>query len=96
MTAVVIGASIAGLTAARVLADRFGSVTVLDRDTLPDGAAPRRAAEGPAARAARLGPARAVQLVRSPARHGVPGRINTLFFRVQQLLDPPSVLFTPS
>jgi 2-polyprenyl-6-methoxyphenol hydroxylase-like FAD-dependent oxidoreductase len=42
MTAVVIGASIAGLTAAGVLADRFGSVTVLDRDTLPDGVAPRR------------------------------------------------------
>jgi 2-polyprenyl-6-methoxyphenol hydroxylase-like FAD-dependent oxidoreductase len=42
MNAVVIGASMAGLTAARVLADRFGSVTVLDRDTLPEGTVARR------------------------------------------------------
>lgn len=41
-TAVVIGAGIAGLTAARVLADRFAQVAVLDRDRLPDDAAPRR------------------------------------------------------
>lgn len=40
--AVVIGASIAGLCAARVLADRFDSVTVVDRDTLPDGPTWRR------------------------------------------------------
>src|SRR5688500_4845910 len=36
-TAVVVGASMAGLCAARVLADRFGRVVVLDRDALPDG-----------------------------------------------------------
>jgi 2-polyprenyl-6-methoxyphenol hydroxylase-like FAD-dependent oxidoreductase len=36
-SAVVIGASMAGLCAARVLADRFDRVTVLDRDRLPDG-----------------------------------------------------------
>jgi 2-polyprenyl-6-methoxyphenol hydroxylase-like FAD-dependent oxidoreductase len=41
-TAIVIGASMAGLGAARVLNDRFGSVTVLDRDTLPDDNTPRR------------------------------------------------------
>jgi len=41
-TAVVIGAGIAGLTAARVLADRFDRVVVLDRDRLPDTATPRR------------------------------------------------------
>lgn len=35
-SAVVIGASMAGLCAARVLADRFDHVTVLDRDDLPD------------------------------------------------------------
>jgi len=35
-SAVVIGASMAGLSAARVLADRFDHVTVLDRDALPD------------------------------------------------------------
>ncbi len=35
--ALVIGASMAGLCAARVLADRFDQVTVVDRDTLPDG-----------------------------------------------------------
>ena len=40
--AVVIGAGIAGLTAARVLAGRFAHVTVLDRDTLPAGGGPRR------------------------------------------------------
>ena len=41
-TAVVIGAGMAGLGAARVLSERFGSVTVLDRDTLPDDNTPRR------------------------------------------------------
>lgn len=41
--AVVIGASIAGLCAARVLADHFDHVTVYDRDRLPDGPAHRGA-----------------------------------------------------
>jgi 2-polyprenyl-6-methoxyphenol hydroxylase-like FAD-dependent oxidoreductase len=41
--AVVIGGSIAGLMAARVAADHFEEVTVIERDTLPDTAAPRRA-----------------------------------------------------
>lgn len=40
--AVVIGASMAGLLAARVLADRFGQVTVIDRDKLPPGADSRK------------------------------------------------------
>jgi 2-polyprenyl-6-methoxyphenol hydroxylase-like FAD-dependent oxidoreductase len=40
-SAVVIGASIGGLCAARVLADRFEHVLVLDRDDLPDGPAAR-------------------------------------------------------
>jgi 2-polyprenyl-6-methoxyphenol hydroxylase-like FAD-dependent oxidoreductase len=40
--AVVVGASMAGLCAARVLADRFARVVVLDRDTLGDDADPRR------------------------------------------------------
>lgn len=35
--AIVIGASMAGLLAARVLSDSYDRVTVLDRDTLPDG-----------------------------------------------------------
>jgi 2-polyprenyl-6-methoxyphenol hydroxylase-like FAD-dependent oxidoreductase len=35
--AVVIGGSMAGLLAARVLADRFDRVTVVERDRLPDG-----------------------------------------------------------
>ena len=39
--AVVLGASMAGLLAARVLSDSFASVTVFDRDTLPEGAANR-------------------------------------------------------
>ncbi len=41
-TAVVIGAGIAGLCAARVLADRYDRVVVLDRDELPASAVPRR------------------------------------------------------
>jgi 2-polyprenyl-6-methoxyphenol hydroxylase-like FAD-dependent oxidoreductase len=41
-TAVVIGAGIGGLAAARVLSRRYAQVTVLDRDILPDGNEPRR------------------------------------------------------
>ncbi|MCL2584847.1 MAG: FAD-binding monooxygenase [Streptosporangiales bacterium] len=40
--AVVIGASVAGLLAAAVLAERYDRVTVYDRDTLPDGAETRK------------------------------------------------------
>jgi 2-polyprenyl-6-methoxyphenol hydroxylase-like FAD-dependent oxidoreductase len=40
--AVVIGAGMAGLAAARVLAHRFDRVTVVDRDSLPAGAESRR------------------------------------------------------
>ena len=40
--AVVCGASIAGLLAARVLADVYESVTVIERDVLPEGASQRR------------------------------------------------------
>jgi 2-polyprenyl-6-methoxyphenol hydroxylase-like FAD-dependent oxidoreductase len=39
--AVVIGAGLGGLSAARVLADYFDEVIILDRDELPDDAAPR-------------------------------------------------------
>src|SRR6516165_2732554 len=39
--AVVIGASIAGLCAARVLSDFFGRVTVFERDDLPNAPANR-------------------------------------------------------
>jgi 2-polyprenyl-6-methoxyphenol hydroxylase-like FAD-dependent oxidoreductase len=39
--AIVIGASVGGLLAARVLADFFEQVTILERDALPDGAEPR-------------------------------------------------------
>ena len=41
--AVVVGASVAGLLAARVLADHYDRVTVIDRDRLPDGVHDRRA-----------------------------------------------------
>ena len=41
--AVVIGASISGLLAARVLASHFHRVTLFDRDQLPPGAEPRKA-----------------------------------------------------
>jgi 2-polyprenyl-6-methoxyphenol hydroxylase-like FAD-dependent oxidoreductase len=40
--AVVLGASMAGLTAARTLADFYGTVTVVERDALTDGAVQRR------------------------------------------------------
>jgi 2-polyprenyl-6-methoxyphenol hydroxylase-like FAD-dependent oxidoreductase len=40
-TAVVVGASMAGLCAARVLSERFDHVLLVDRDTLPDGSEPR-------------------------------------------------------
>jgi 2-polyprenyl-6-methoxyphenol hydroxylase-like FAD-dependent oxidoreductase len=40
--AVVIGGSIAGLLAARVLADYFAEVTIVERDSLPDTVAPRK------------------------------------------------------
>lgn len=40
--AVVIGASIAGLLAARALSETYTRVTVIDRDTLPDHPAPRK------------------------------------------------------
>jgi len=40
--AVVLGASMGGLLAARVLADFFGTVTVVERDMLPDDPAVRR------------------------------------------------------
>ncbi len=42
--AIVIGAGMAGLLAARVLVDHFRRVTVLDRDHLPGGIAPRAGA----------------------------------------------------
>lgn len=48
-TAVVIGASIAGLAAARVLSDHYESIVVLERDELPEVSAPRRGrSPGPA------------------------------------------------
>lgn len=42
--AIVVGGSIAGLLAGRVLSDHFARVTVLDRDALPDTPAPRKGA----------------------------------------------------
>ncbi|WP_406068916.1 FAD-dependent oxidoreductase [Micromonospora sp. NBC_01638] len=41
-TAVVLGGSVAGLITAQVLSDRYDTVTVIDRDTPPDAALPRR------------------------------------------------------
>jgi flavin-dependent dehydrogenase len=40
--AVVLGASLAGLLAARVLADAYGQVTIVERDPLPDRAEHRK------------------------------------------------------
>src|SRR5262245_37027289 len=40
--AIVIGGSIAGMLTARVLADHFDRVIVIERDRLPDQLAPRR------------------------------------------------------
>ena len=41
-TAVVVGASIGGLLAARVLSDAYEKIVIVDRDALPDSAAARR------------------------------------------------------
>ena len=38
MRAIVIGGSMAGMCAARILADHFEKVTIVDRDHYPDGA----------------------------------------------------------
>lgn len=40
--ALVLGASMAGLLAARILAERFDEVWLIERDALPDGPAPRK------------------------------------------------------
>ncbi|MER6913544.1 FAD-dependent oxidoreductase [Streptomyces sp. NPDC000594] len=48
--AVVVGAGVAGLLAARVLAERFARVTVIERDDLPEGAAPAFRAGAPQTR----------------------------------------------
>src|SRR6516165_5015361 len=40
--AIVIGASMGGLLAARALADHYDEVTVLERDTLPEAHEPRK------------------------------------------------------
>jgi len=40
--AIVIGGSMAGLLSARVLADHFAQVTLIERDSLPDNAEPRK------------------------------------------------------
>ena len=40
--AVVLGASIAGMLAARVLSDHYARVTVIERDDVPEGPAHRR------------------------------------------------------
>jgi glycine/D-amino acid oxidase-like deaminating enzyme len=40
--AVVLGAGMAGLITARVLSEAYDTVTVVDRDPLPDAAVPRR------------------------------------------------------
>src|SRR4051794_30815564 len=60
--AIVIGASMAGLTAARVLADHAGTVTVLDRDDLPSGYDARKGVpQGRHAHALLGGGARAIE-----------------------------------
>jgi 2-polyprenyl-6-methoxyphenol hydroxylase-like FAD-dependent oxidoreductase len=40
--AIVIGASMGGLLAARALADHYGEVIVVERDALPDAYEPRK------------------------------------------------------
>lgn len=60
--ALVLGASIAGLWTARVLADQFDEVLVLERDRLPEDAAPRSGA--PQARQYHILLLRGLQLLR--------------------------------
>ena len=40
--AIVLGASLAGLFTARVLSESYDEVTLVDRDSLPDGPMPRK------------------------------------------------------
>ena len=61
--ALVLGASMAGLWTARVLADTFDEVVVLERDRLPDGVAPRPGA--PQARQYHVLLLRGLQLLRA-------------------------------
>lgn len=75
--AVVIGASIAGLCAARVLSDFYSTVTVFERDELPE--APANRATVPQDRHLHMLMARGALGIRQPvprpvARHGGRGR----------------------
>lgn len=57
--AVVLGGSMSGLLAARVLADAYEQVTVVERDVLPEAGMPRKGVPQARARAAaqrRTGP----------------------------------------
>lgn len=67
--AIVIGASMAGLLAARGLADFYGTVTVLERDAFPVSDIPRKGA--PAGHAHGL-LARPCAECRRPGRHRAP------------------------
>jgi 2-polyprenyl-6-methoxyphenol hydroxylase-like FAD-dependent oxidoreductase len=59
--AIIVGGSIAGLAAARVLSDHFERVTILERDELPADAGPRRGVpQGRHAHALLAGGARAI------------------------------------
>ena len=40
--AIVVGGSVAGLVTARILADAFDRVTILEKDSIPDEPTPRR------------------------------------------------------
>ena len=79
--AVVIGASMAGLAAARVLADHFDKVTVLDRDELTDTADTRKGVpQGRHAHALLGGGAQAIE-------HLFPGMMEQLAENGAELID---------
>src|SRR6478736_6806152 len=93
--AVVIGASIAGLLAARTLGDHFDRVTLLDRDDLPGTPAARggvpqgRHTHGLLAEGRRIieemFPGSTEDLVRRGGRLGDPGRSGTWCFTPRPL-----------
>jgi len=106
--AVVLGASVAGSLAARVLCDSFEEVVIVEPDRLPENAEFRKGV--PQSRHIHVLLVRGAQIVERPGLSTrlaqryfdrllevatVDEHVSTAFLRVLHLLDPPGVLFRP-